>query len=43
MYDNALKINPNEFGAYYNKGKRFKIILGLALADKGNFDEAIIM
>ena len=42
MYDYALKINPNEYSAYYNKGKRlFKYILGVALANLGKFDEEI--
>ena len=43
MYDHALKINPNEYSAYNNKGKNLKFILGLALANLGKFDEAIMM
>ena len=43
MYDHAIKINPNEFISYVQKGKRFKFILGVALCNLGKFNEAIVM
>ena len=43
MYDHALKINPNNLNAYFNKGNRFILILGVALELLGEFEKAIIM
>ena len=43
MYDHALKINPNDYEAYVNKGRIFGVILGIALGRLGKFDEAIKM
>ena len=43
MYDRALKINPNDYEAYVNKGRIFLFILGISLGSLGKFDEAITM
>ena len=43
MDDHALKINPNEFNAFINKGNRFKFILGDALDNLGKFYESIVI
>ena len=41
MYNQALKINPNDAETYFNKGKSFWFILGVGIL--GKFDEAIIL
>ena len=43
MYDNALRINPNNANAYTNKGMRLDFFSGVALDSLGKLDEAIKM
>ena len=43
MYDHVIKIKPNIAEIYNNRGKKFRVILGIALANLGKFHEAIIM
>ena len=38
MYECALKINPNDNEAYFNKGKIFRFIPGITLVSLGKFD-----
>ena len=38
MYDYYIRINPNDFEAYFNKGVTYVNIQGIVLADMGEFN-----